>query len=120
MQPFPATGAKYQLIIKGTNNNTPHKPMWSADGKELLYVPRFAGFEAVRVTARPEFGFGNATQVQRPFHPGPPNSRTLFDVAPDGRFLGMFDVDGPVLAPPREIAVVLNWFQEVRTRVPIP
>lgn len=34
VQPFPATGAKYQLFVKGPNN-TPHKPVWSRDGKEL-------------------------------------------------------------------------------------
>jgi hypothetical protein len=44
-----------------------------------------------------------------------PNSRTLFDIAPDGRFLGMYDADGPGLAArPREIAVVLNSFEELR------
>jgi hypothetical protein len=120
VQPFPASGAKYQLIVKGSNNNTPHKPMWSPDGKELFYVPRFGGFEAVRVTTRPELGFGNARRVQRSFQPGPPNSRTLFDIAPDGRFVAMFDTVGPVTTPPREIAVVLNWFEELRARVPAP
>jgi hypothetical protein len=120
MQPFPATGAKYQLFVKGIND-TPHKPVWSHDGKELFYVPRFGGFEVIKVTTRPEFSFGPASPVARPFQPGPPNARTLFDVAPDGRFLAMFDPNelGP-LHPPREIAVVLDWFEEVRAKVPVP
>jgi hypothetical protein len=95
--------------------------MWSADGKELFYVPRFAEFEVVKITTEPAFAFSGAITVPRPFQPGPPNARTLFDMAPDGRFLGMFDSDrlGPPKAP-REIAVVLNWFEELRTRVPVP
>ncbi len=120
VQRFPASGAKYQLFVKGIND-TPHKPVWSRDGKELFYVPRFGGFEAVKVTTRPEFSFGPASPVARPFQPGPHNARTLFDVAPDGRFLAMFDPNelGPI-HPPREIAVVLDWFEELRARVPAP
>jgi eukaryotic-like serine/threonine-protein kinase len=116
VQPFPATGVKYQLFVKGSNT-VPHKVAWSPDGKELFYVPRLGGFEAVSVTTRPTFSFGNATEVPRPFQPGPPNSRTLFDVAPTGRFLGLI-VPGQLdltAAPP--IHVVLNWTEELKAKV---
>jgi len=118
VQPFPPTGAKYQLFVKGIND-TPHKPVWSPGGKELFYIPRFGGFETVKVTTRPEFAFGAASQIPRSFTTGGPNARSAFDITPDGRFLGMFPVNGPgQFTPPREIAVVLDWFEELRAKVP--
>jgi serine/threonine-protein kinase len=120
VQPFPATGAKYQLFVKKESNDTPHKPVWSNDGSELFYVPRFPVLETVKVTTRPEFAFGAASQIPRLFITAAPNQRSAFDVTPDGRFLGMFNVNGPQMGqigPPREIAVVLDWFDELRTKV---
>jgi eukaryotic-like serine/threonine-protein kinase len=123
VQPFPATGAKYQLFVKESSNtpaNTPHKVAWSPDGNELFYVPRLGGFEAVSVTTQPTFAFGNAMPVPRPFQPGHPNSRTLYDITPGGKFVGLISVgrtpSGPFTAP--QIQVVLNWFEELRARVP--
>jgi Tol biopolymer transport system component len=117
VQPFPAAVAKYQLIVKGIND-TPHKPVWSTDGSELFYVPRFGALETVKVTTRPEFEFGAASQIPRSFITGAPNQPRAFDVTRDGRFLGMFPVNGSELNPPREIAIVLDWFDELRARVP--
>ena len=120
VQPFPATGAKYQLFVKGSNN-TPHKPLWSPDGKELFYVPRLGGFEAVSITTQPTFAFGNAVEVPRPFQPGPPNSRTLFDVTPGGKFVGLVvpgQLESAVRLPVRHMQLVLNWFEELKARVP--
>jgi Tol biopolymer transport system component len=121
VQPFPATGVKYQLIVKGSNS-TPHKPMWSPDGKELFYVPRFGGFEAVPVSTRPEFAFGSPVEMVRSFTTGAPNAQALHDVAPDGRFLAMFDSELRLNRLPRlqDIGVVLNWFEDLKARVPSP
>ena len=91
VQPFPATGDKYQLFVKTSDNtrNSPHKVNWSSDGKELFYIPRILGFEAVSITTRPTFAFGNAVTLPRPFQPGAPSMATMYDVTPDGRFLGL-------------------------------
>jgi serine/threonine-protein kinase len=125
VQPFPATGATYQLFVKESNDsltNSPHKVAWSLDGKELFYVPRLGGFEAVTVTTRPTFAFGNAVAVPRPFQPGAPNSRTLYDITPGGKFVGLKTMpqleNGNFTAP--TIQVVLNWFEELNGRVPHP
>jgi len=116
VQPFPATGAKYQLFVKGIND-TPHKPVWSFDGNELFYIPRFGGFEVVKVTTHPGFAFGTALQIPRSFISASPNNRSAFDVTRDGRFLGMFSPNwSGQLNQPRDIAVVLNWFDELRTK----
>src|SRR6185503_9951326 len=92
VEPFPATGARYQLFVKessSTSNNTPHKVAWSPDGRQLFYIPRLGGFEVVSVTTHPTFAFGNAVTMPRSFSPGAPNSRTLYDMTPEGKFLGL-------------------------------
>jgi Tol biopolymer transport system component len=119
VQPFPATEVKYQLSAKGLDS--PHEVTWSPDGKELFYVPRIFGFEAVSVTTQPTFAFGNAVAVPRPFRVGAPNSRTVYDITPDGRFLA-FTAPTPAefgasVGPARHIQVVLNWAEELRTRL---
>ena len=123
VQSFPATGPKHELFVTGPNVAA-HKPAWSADGKELFYVPRIGEFEAVSVTTQPAFKFGKAVRVPRPFQPGAPNLRTLFDVVPKGKFAGRFvGVVAPGPAQPStltspSIQVVLNWFEELKERVP--
>jgi len=46
---------------------------------------------------------------------------TNYDVTPDGRFLGVVDATlpqpGNTSAP--QIQVVLNWFEELKQRVPV-
>ena len=119
VQPFPATGNKFPLFVKGSNPS-PHKVAWSPDGKELFYVPRLGEFEAVTVTTQPTFAFGNAVRVPRPFQPGSPNMRTWYDVTPNGKFLGLIP-PGQADAFTRansQIQVVLNWFEELKARVP--
>jgi serine/threonine-protein kinase len=123
VQPFPATGARYQLFVKeasSTTINSPHKPAWSPDGRQLFYIPRLGGFEVVDVTTRPTFAFGNAVPATRSFAPGAPNSRTLYDVTPSGTFVGLRPVGGADLRDfsVRRIEVVLNWLEELRARVP--
>lgn len=119
VQPFPATGAKYEVRVKGARA-TPHKPMWSPNGRELFYIPRLSGFEAVPVLTHPSFAVGEGAPVVRPFGPGAPSVRALFDVMKDGRFVGMRPAGdfGPIISAP-EVQVVLNWFEELEARVPI-
>ncbi len=118
VQPFPATGAKYQLVAK--QPGSPHGAIWSPDGKELFYNPRAGGFEAVSVTTAPTFAFGNAVALPRPFQLSPPDSRRPYDITPGGKFVGLIPVgqtgSGTLDAP--QIQVVLNWFEELKARVP--
>jgi WD40 repeat protein len=123
VQPFPVTGSKFPLFIKGPNL-TPHKVTWSADGKELFYVPRIGEFEAVTITTKPTFAFGNAVSVPRLFTSGAPNMQTLYDIVPGGPYTGKFvGLVRPGQAQSlahtsSQIQVVLNWFEELGARVP--
>src|SRR5262249_15530848 len=82
VQPFPATGATYQLFANQSDD--PHHPVWSRDGKELFYIARPGGFESVAVTAAPTFAFGNPKALPGPFILGPPWARRAYDVTPGG------------------------------------
>jgi Tol biopolymer transport system component len=122
VQPFPATGARYQVY--GKDQESAHHLLWSKTTNELIYNPRPSSLEAVSVTTQPIPAFGNPVALPRPFITGPPQTRRQFDLMPDGRFLALAapgqaetgSAAGP-LAP--EVRLVLNWFEELKQRVPI-
>jgi serine/threonine-protein kinase len=118
VQPFPATGAKFQLLAKGDN---PHEVVWSPDGKALFYNPRPGGFESVSITTEPSFTFGNAVAVPKKFQLGPANARRAYDITPGGKFVGLIPTgqtaSGPIIDP--QIQVVLNWTEELKRLVPV-
>ena len=117
VQPVPATGVKNELV-RG-QRGSPHHPMWTPDGTAVFYVPAPGVFERVTVSTQPTFGFGNPETVPRGFQGGPPNSRRAYDMMPDGRIVGLV-TPGQASAenPTPEIHVVLNWFGELRARMP--
>ena len=114
VQPFPPTGAKYEIARGG-------RAVWSRDGRELFYVPAPAQFMAVTVKTRPTFSFSNPIAVPRGFGLADPGSPRPYDVMPDGRFLGVgFAFAGRTQGSPgaAQIHVVLNWFEDLKARVP--
>jgi serine/threonine-protein kinase len=119
VEPYPPTGAKYQI---SRNADDGHHPMWSPDGAELLFspgpVPRL---DAVRVTMQPSFTFGEATPVPRPFQSASPSFERPYDISRDGqRFLGLIDAAQMRAGAPAgpQIQVVLNWHEELKRLVP--
>jgi hypothetical protein len=117
VQPFPATGAKYQIAMAGNN------PAWSADGRRLYYVINGQQLVVVPVTTQPTFSFGSREAVpgsERLNLPGGLTTERQYDVAPDGSIIGTVDAEqdaaGAATAP--QIVVVLNWFEELKSRVP--
>ena len=48
----------------------------------------------------------------------PATGRANYDVAADGRFLAVVAAQPP--RPANEITMVLNWFEELKGRVPVP
>jgi dipeptidyl aminopeptidase/acylaminoacyl peptidase len=120
VQPFPPTGTKYQI---SKNPDDGHHPMWSPDGTELLFQsgPR-TPLNDVRVTTQPSFAVGEAMPVPRPFQSAGPTSERPFDISRDGQhFLGLIDAAQTQSGTPAtpQIQVVLNWFEELKARVPV-
>jgi hypothetical protein len=117
VEPFPPTGEKFQLIQRPGDN--PHHPLWSPDGKELLYNPRPGGFEAVPIVTTPTFGFGVPVEIPRRFRTGPGAERAHYDMMPDGRILGLVNpLEQGGTGAASEVRVVLNWFEELKGKLP--
>ena len=115
VQPFPATGAMHQIPNSGA------APIWSADGKELFYTAGPRQWVVAGVTLRPAFATGTPMplpigelQVWRP------DWWRQNDVSRDGRRIGILATDKSLFpGNTRVIHVVLNWFEELKTRVPV-
>ena len=119
VQPFPPTGAKYQI---SKNAEDGHHPVWSPDGAELFFQPGpGAQMAAVRITTQPSFAFGEAISVASPFQIAAPAVERPYDISRDGQhFLGLVDAAQRQSGAPAslQIQVVLNWFEELKARVP--
>ncbi len=119
VQPFPPTGAKHQI---SKNADSGHHPLWSPDGAELSFSPRPGQLAVVRVTTDPSFTFSEAMPVPRPFQGAAPPFERPYDISRDGQyFLGLIEAQTQSgAAATQQIQVVLNWFEELKARVPVP
>ena len=115
VQPFPATGAKYPV-----SKSTTVSPVWSRDGREIVSQPQ-GGLQAVQtITTQPSFSFGPPVLMRRGHNDSGRTSQRNYDVMPDGRILGVVaagQTQSPEFTTP-QIQVVLNWFEELKQRVP--
>jgi serine/threonine-protein kinase len=124
VQPYPPTGSKYQISTEGGRD-----PLWSPDGKQLFYntvVGLTPGkLVAVDIRTQPSFNFGKPTSIPIPTGPVFGGPGRNYDITPDGKqFLVVLPVSGPAADPnarsaPQQINVVLNWFEELKQRVPV-
>ena len=125
VQRFPEILGRQQVSVGGG-----HRPRWSEDGRELFYLRAPAGppTAVARVTVEttdsdpPVLAFGEEALLFDWRYYSPNSAARQWDLHPDGqRFLmitsGREEVDGSGRA---EINVVLDWFEELKARVPIP
>ena len=119
VQPFPATGAKYEISPSGASSIY---PLWSSDGKELFWIGGVgagpASINAVSVTTRTGFAVGNPVAVpNRLAVIGPSVQRTL-DITPAGKFIGIVAPGSAATEAPiaPTFQMVLNWFEELKAR----
>ena len=118
VQPFPATGTRYPVVAGG-------HPFWSRDGRQLFYNPSAGQIAVVSITTRP-FALEEPTRL-----PGgtsgllsrnPMTDPRVWDISRDGKkLIGVADADSgatPSSGTP-QIQVVLNWFEELKQRVPL-
>jgi Tol biopolymer transport system component len=121
VQPFPPTGATYQ-ISKGNEIN-PHHPFWSRDGRELYYIPGQGLLAVVAISTRPSFAFSDPVQLPRgtpAFTEGGPGNTRQNDSALDARIIAVVNTSqtqGPQLTA-QHMQVVINWFEELKQRLP--
>ena len=111
VRPFPSSSGKWQISTEGGV-----EPLWARNGRELFYRTGDKVM-AVEITTQPSFQAGTPRLVFEGSyvrHGGTPE--TNFAVTPDGqRFLMLKAVEQQ---PQSEIRVVLNWFEELKAKVP--
>jgi len=119
IQPFPPTGAIYQAPLQVLDFH----PLWTSKGTELIYTPSAASGQmtVVGVVTQPTVSFGKLTNVvARVTARRGSSSMRAHDILPDGRFVGLVQSGeaGSTDFTAGQIRVVLNWFEELKARVP--
>jgi serine/threonine-protein kinase len=122
VRPFPNVDAgRWQV-----SNSGGVRPAWGSGGQELFFVSTVNGIGgsimAVRVHTTGTFTYDTPTKLfdARPYYFAPPN-RT-YDVTPDGqRFLMIKPAASTAETSdqPAKVEFVLNWFEELKPRVPL-
>jgi eukaryotic-like serine/threonine-protein kinase len=111
---FPDSRGRWQISTGGGR-----QPAWSRDGRELFYRDFAGAMIAVPVTLSPTFEAGPGRRLfSDPVYRGTGSSISdrTYDVSPDGRRFVMIRA---VNRPQRSLAIVQNWFDELRRRVPV-
>lgn len=120
VEPFPPTGARFQI----SEARRGFHPVWLPDGKHLSYStgigPEGPQWIVAVVTPQPTFAVRSVVRIPNgglidSVPSGPVNERN-FDLASNGRRIGLYPVDASAAAMPATIHVVLNWFEELRQR----
>jgi hypothetical protein len=121
VQPYPATGAKYQ--ISGSRGG--EAPAWSHNGTRLVYVvPGATELTVVEVSTTAGFSVRPASAIALGVPlVNPTTGERLYDVARDGSFIvGLVSPPGtgPAEQPGAQlpqINVVLNWLEDLKARM---
>ncbi len=112
VQSYPGPGGKWQISTEGGT-----EPVWNRNGRELFYRSGDK-MMAVDIDAQPGFTAGKPRVLFEGRYEPPPGTSPNYDVSPDGqRFLMVKPSEAGETAP-TQINVVLNWFEELKRRVP--
>ena len=115
VRPFPdVASGKWQISSAGGSH-----PVWARSGRELFYRSSGEMIEmmAVAIETEPAFAPGNPTGLFE--DPYLRNLRRNYDISLDGQRFLMIK-EGSSNDAPRELHVVLNWFEELKRLVPAP
>ncbi len=121
VEPFPPTGSRRRISQAGG-----YYPLWSPEGSELFYRPGATisrrTLRSVDIVTEPAFAFSNEQTLPVEGFNVVPNYRD-YDISPDGeQLLMVFPADQADSgeASRLQINIVLNWFEELKERVPVP
>jgi Tol biopolymer transport system component len=122
VRPFPDVN-KGRWLVSPTGGDT---PLWSPNGHELFY---FSGDTVMAISYTTEPNFSTIGSPQKLFQ-GPYACPTKnigdsisWDISPDGKRFLMIKLPGETtpekVIPQPKINIVLNWFEELKQRVPV-
>jgi serine/threonine-protein kinase len=113
VRPYPdAAQGRWQISTEGGT-----APVWARTGRELFYLDESNTLMVVPIqTSGPHFSSGRPAKVFDTKYSG---NFYSYDVTPDGHhFLMMKESTAGDRSHPPNMVVVLNWFEELRRRVP--
>ena len=111
MQSFPGPGGKWQISPEGGR-----EVLWNRNGRELFYR-NGNKMMAVPITTQPGFSAGTPKVLFEGAYQTRPETTPNYDASPDGQRFLMLKSDEQS-AGPTQINVVLNWFEELKQKVP--
>jgi hypothetical protein len=118
VRPFPNVNDGRWLISNGGGT----RPVWARNGRQLFYLDLSNRLMAVPVQAEGQtFTHGAPARVLNTTYAGPTNNSRPYDVSRDGErplMIKETTTEGDAAGP--RIAVVLNWHEELKQRVPTP
>jgi Tol biopolymer transport system component len=110
-RPYPGPGGKWQISTDGGG-----EPVWNPKGRELFYR-NGDKMMAVDVTMQGTFSVGKPRVLFEGRYVPTPRSFQDYDISPDGQRFLMLKATEQAQSP-EQINVVLNWFEELKQKVP--
>jgi serine/threonine protein kinase/Tol biopolymer transport system component len=113
VQSYPGPGGKWPVSTEGGT-----EPVWNRNGRELFYRsgPKLM---AVEITTQAGFSAGTPIMLfEGQYQPSPNPQTNNYDVSPDGQRFLMLKPSAAQEVAPMQINVVLNWFEDLKRRVP--
>jgi Tol biopolymer transport system component len=112
VQTYPGPGGKWQISTEGGT-----EPLWNRNGRELFYRSGDK-MMAVDITTQPGFAAGKPKVLFTGQYLPTPGTLPNYDVSPDGQRFLMIKPGEQAQGGPTQINVVLNWFEELKQKVP--
>jgi eukaryotic-like serine/threonine-protein kinase len=120
VRPFPEVNrGKYPVSTGGGES-----PLWSRDGKELFYRNGGAAM-AVAIDTKSTFSAGKPKMLFQGMYATGFEDSPAWDISPDSKRFLMIKLPDQTAAAPKAIAgrpkinIILNWFEELKQRVPV-
>jgi serine/threonine-protein kinase len=114
VRPFPGPGGRWQVSTGGGL-----LPLWSRDGRELLFRTLDRRVMAVSYTARADSFVAEKPRVWTETRLRATGSFSDYDLAPDGKRLAAFVADdAEVEKPTTHLTFLLNFYDELRRKAP--
>jgi serine/threonine-protein kinase len=117
VRPFPGPGGTAQVSTGGGRF-----PIWSRNGRELFYLGPDKRIQVATYTTSGNSFSPGKSRVWSERQLGDWGVNRMYDLAPDGkRFAVVLDTDQTGDSKPAmSVTVLVNFFDELRRRVPLP
>jgi Tol biopolymer transport system component/predicted Ser/Thr protein kinase len=113
VRPFPGPGGKWQISTGGGRF-----PLWSRDGRELLFESLDGRVMAVSYTAKGDSFASGKPRAWSETRLRELGTLSVYDLAPDGKRLAATLAGSEAGKEPTHVTFLLNFFDELRRRAP--